>query len=217
MFRICLKCLLICGGPPHEAAKNHANYNVSVLLDCLQNNEKHRKIPQAERHPSQPTTGTSCSDPNPTPLTPMPPHPAVTRTPLQYGPTQEANPRGPNALQPRRPPTPTSNKKPPWRRPPAPKQCCPTTHKSNARSETRTKQSALLPESRISHRPTPLQIRGPEHKHYFTLLCVHRHLFATCTRRTEIVLHLPDLLFVEGQGHILVHHLVATDMFVTFC
>ena len=119
----------------------------------------------------------------------MPPHPSVPRTPLQYGPTQESNSRGPNALQPRRPPTPTNNKKPPWRRPPAPKQCCPTTHKSNARSEIRTKQSALLPESRVSHRPTPLQIRRPEHKHYFILLCVHRHFlsFVHAARRWSYI------------------------------
>ena len=91
--------------------------------------------------------------------------------------------------RPQRPPaaTPTNahhnNTKPPWRRPPAPKQCCPTTHKSNARSEIRTKQSALLPEGRVSHRPTPLQIRRPEHKHYFILLCVHRSLNARDTFR----------------------------------
>ena len=170
----------------------------------------------AERHPTQQTDNTACSDPNPNPLTPMPPHPSVPRTPLQYGRTQESNPRGPNALQPRRPPTPTNNKKPAWRRPPAPKQCCPTTHKSNARGEIRTKQSTLLPEGRVSHRLTPLQIRRPEHKHYFILLCPQT-FFVICTRRTEMVLHLPDLLFVGCQGHNLVHHLLATDMFVTFC
>jgi hypothetical protein len=54
VFRICLKCLLICGGPPHGAAKNHANYNVSVLLHSLRNNGKNRKIPrQSVTPPSQ--------------------------------------------------------------------------------------------------------------------------------------------------------------------
>ena len=39
-------------------------------------------------------------------------------------------------------------------------------------------QSALLPECLVSHRPTLLQSRWPEHMHYFTVLCVHKPLFA---------------------------------------